>query len=226
MRSSGRVVRLPAAARPFTVSRAVEPFHFRDDEAASKSPGKRPADAAPDARASAARADGYRDGFAAGLARGREEGEARAREAVALLQRAAARLADERTAVLVGAEQDLANLAVAIAARVVRREVQVDREVVVRVLREALHRVSPIEEIVVRTHPIDFQLIREAPGVIESLREVRNFELTEDRRVGRGGCLVEASSGAVDARLETTLEEIERVLHRAAEERRGGSPAV
>lgn len=226
MKSSGRVVRLPAVARPFTVSRAVEPFQFRDDQAGAKVQAKKTPDGEADARAAAARADGYRDGFAAGLARGREEGEGKAREAVALLQKAAARLADERSAVLSGAEEDLADLALAVAARVVRREVANDRELVVRVLKEALHRVSPLEEIVVRLHPTDYQVVRDSPGMLETLREIRNFEIAEDRRVGRGGCLVEASSGAVDARLETTLEEIERALHRTAEERRGGSPAL
>ena len=227
MKLSGKVVRLPAPARPWTVSRAVEPFHFRDEASPPEGAAPRkPAGGDHGSRVAAARSDGYREGFAAGLARGREEGEASAREAVALLRKAAARLADERTAVLAGAEEDVADLAIAIASRVVRREVVVDRDLVVRVLAEALHRVSPLEEIVVRVHPSDYRMIRESATALEALREVRHFEIAEDRRVGRGGCLVEATSGAIDARLETTLEEIERALHRAAEEHRGGTPAL
>lgn len=227
MRSSGKVVRLPAPARPWTVSRAVDPFHFRDEASGPEdAPPRKPPAGDRVARAAAARAEGYREGFAAGLARGREEGEGRTREAVALLQKAAARLADERAAALAGAEKDLADLAIAIATRVIRREAAVDRDLVVRVVREALHRVSPLEEIVVRLHPSDAKMVRETPAAIEALREVRHFEIAEDRRVGRGGCLVEAGSGAIDARLETALEEIERALHRAAEERHGGAPAV
>jgi flagellar assembly protein FliH len=227
MRSSGKVVRLPAPARPWTVSRAVEPFRFDDERAsADGAPPGRPAPSDRQGRIATARADGYREGFAAGLARGREEGEAPSRDAVAILRKAAARLADERAAVVAGAEKDLADLAIAIAARVIRREAAVDRDLVVRVVRDALHRVTPLEEIVVRLHPADAKMVRETPTALEALREVRHFEIVGDRRVGRGGCLVEAGAGAIDARLETALEEIERALHRATEGPRGDSPAV
>lgn len=224
MRSSPSVVRLPGPVRGISVSRSVESYRF-SEEGARERARKEAARAAQDveARLGEAREEGRREGLAEGTARGRQEAEARVREAVQLVEKVASRLSAEREAVLANAEEDLLRLAIAVASRVVRREVSADREVVVRILGDALRRASPLEDVVVRLHPADYRMLREAPGLLAGLSEIRHFELVEDRRVGQGGCLIETGSGAIDARLETALEEIERALGRAAERERPGA---
>jgi flagellar assembly protein FliH len=36
----------------------------------------------------------------------------------------------------------------------------------------------------------------------------RQLEIIEDRRVGRGGCVIETSAGTIDARIDTQFEQI------------------
>jgi len=226
MKSSRSVVRLPGPVRGVAVARAesrdVSSYSFSEESAlacAARDAVTAATDA--EARVATASAEAHRRGLVEGLARGREQGEAESREAARLLAAITVRLSAERAAVLAGAESDLLSLAIAVASRIVRREVSIDREIVVRVLEDALRRVSPLEEVVVRVHPSDYLALREAPGVLSALAEARQFELAEDRRVGQGGCLIETGSGAIDARLESALDEIGRALARAADEERG-----
>jgi flagellar assembly protein FliH len=212
--------------RGITVTRAVERYRYAEERAAAAESSAADEAASLDGLLAAARDEAYGRGVSEGTARGREEAEAHLHEAVKTLGRVAARLSAEREAVIAGAERDLLALALAIAARVVRREVSLDRALVERILAEALRRVSPLEEIVVRVHPTDYAALHEAPGTLAALAEIRHFELAEDRRVGQGGCLIESAAGAIDARLATALEEIERALARAADEEPGGAAAV
>lgn len=225
MKSSARVVRLPKAARSLAIVREIEPYGFHDDE-----PGREPArGTAPEREASsgavagdvvalqiaAAREEGRQEGFRDGFARGKEEGVDMAREPARVLEKAMRRVSEERGTLLAKAERDVLDLAIAIATRIVRREVEVDRDLVTRVISDALRRASPLEEVVVRVNPADYARIKSVPGLEGSLGDIRHLALVEDRRVSPGGCLIETASGAIDARVETQLEEIERALVRA-----------
>lgn len=217
MRSSAKAVRLPGPRPPSPGTRPVSRFGFLE-EAPEAAPPDEPS-AAPEptveARIAAARAEGHGAGLIEGIARGREEGEARARGAADLLGKAVERLAALKAGVQDGAEKEILDLAVAVAARIVRREVSVDADFIVRVLSDALRRVSPLEEVVAKVNPADLAHIKAVPGLEARLSEIRHFVLVEDRRVNPGGCLIETAAGSIDARIETQLEEIERALARA-----------
>lgn len=223
MRSSDSVVRLPRPAKGIAIVRDVRPYGFDEEQPSKAGPqeGEKRAAAAVaapsiDARLAAAREEGRQEGMREGHARGREEGLETARNAASLLDKALRRIGDERQSLLAKAERDIVDLALAIASRVLRREVDVDRDLVTRVVTDALRRASPLEEVVVRVHPSDYAHIKSVPGLEARLGEIRHLVLVEDRRVSVGGCLVETGSGAIDARVETQLEEITRALTRAA----------
>ncbi len=231
MKSSVKVVRVPREVRGLAIVREIEAFGFREEEAEERdgarptAPGGSAASERPTAAEAiergivAAREEGKQEGLKEGLARGREEGLETAREPAKLLEKAMRRVTEERETLLAKAERDVLDLAIAVATRIVRREVEVDRDLVTRVIGDALRRASPLEEVVVRVNPTDYARIKSVPGLETSLGEIRHLVLVEDRRVTTGGCLIETTSGAIDARVETQLEEIERALVRA----QGGS---
>lgn len=104
-----------------------------------------------------------------------------------------------------GADATL-ELALAIAQHVVRREVTVQRDIVLPALREAL--ASLVDQQThprVLMHPQDLALIREdlnADGMFKGCHFVA------DASVGRGGCRVETPKGEIDARLNTRWQHI------------------
>ncbi|MFN0085846.1 MAG: FliH/SctL family protein [Blastocatellia bacterium] len=105
------------------------------------------------------------------------------------------------------AERDLVRLALEIARKVVHREVRVDHEIALTLARVALSRLQSRAKAVVRLHPDDYAYVSERH---ERLGCEASVEITEDRSVGPGGCVVQSEMGEIDARIEQQFAEIER----------------
>jgi len=48
--------------------------------------------------------------------------------------------------------------------------------------------------------------------LITLLDGIDHLEITDDQRVGKGGCIIETNAGNIDARIETQLEQVEKAL--------------
>jgi len=105
------------------------------------------------------------------------------------------------------AEHEMVQLAIEIAKKIVRREVTVDREIVVSLARVALSRLHNRVLANVRLHPEDYQYVA---AHRDKLGTVSTIKLIEDGAISRGGCLIETDFGDVDARIEQQFDEIER----------------
>jgi flagellar biosynthesis/type III secretory pathway protein FliH len=116
-------------------------------------------------------------------------------------------LAELREQVATYAEREMVQLAIEIAKKIVRREVTVDREIVISLARVALSRLHNRALATVHLHPDDYQF---ALSHRERLSPTGTIKLVEDPAIGRGGCLIETDLGDVDARIEHQFSEIER----------------
>ncbi|HOP79879.1 MAG TPA: FliH/SctL family protein, partial [Armatimonadota bacterium] len=54
---------------------------------------------------------------------------------------------------------------------------------------------------------------------------IRAVEVIEDRRVDKGGCLIESGNGYLDARIDTQRKEVERALTEAVKYGKSPVPA-
>jgi flagellar assembly protein FliH len=145
--------------------------------------------------------------------RGRAEGEAAGRAAVeAVLERLAQSLEHLSTLshrLRRQAEKDLVQLALAIARRVVRRELQVDPDAVAGLARAALDRLQGQEVQRVRVHPALEEALRRA---LERMNAPRSLAVVADAACRPGDVILETAHGNLDASVETQLQEIERGL--------------
>ena len=163
------------------------------------------------------RAEGEQAGREAGAAEGRREAMEAASAELAELQGAwIAGLQDwsvRREADLAAAQQDVVALAVAIAGRIVQREIEVDAEVAVRQVAAALSMLSDARDARVFVHPDDREAVSEAlPALVQSLASTARVELLEDASIGRGGVLVRSGDGEIDARIEVQIRRIIEAL--------------
>jgi flagellar assembly protein FliH len=149
------------------------------------------------------------------LAAGRREGEAAAREALAVNVNAEIeRIKQLSKSVLAAApllrkqaEGDLVRLAVAIARRILHRELAVDPEALLGLTKAALSKIDQREIQTIRTHPDNVALLGR---VLEQSRSQKKIEILGDARLDRGALVIETGRGQLDASVETHLEEIER----------------
>lgn len=118
-----------------------------------------------------------------------------------------------REKVLRDSEDDLLALSLAIARKVIVREVVQDRDTVLRLIRSALQMLDGQDALVIRIHPDDHALLTTSQNS-DLKRELAaaKFTLKPDPTIEIGSCQIEAERGTVDAGFEVQLEEVYRRL--------------
>ncbi len=150
-------------------------------------------------------AKGYEQGERAGLEAAGKRGEAMLRR----LSETLAELTSLRASMIRQTETQIVELALAVARRVVLREVTLDRNLLIAIVRVALDRLGESARVTVRLHPEEF----EATGAARVAEFAgTDIAFVSDARVGRGGCRVESDMGMLDAGVEAQIQEIARAL--------------
>ncbi len=104
-------------------------------------------------------------------------------------------------------------IAVEVAKRIVRRELQTDPGLITRTVQAAFEQMSPAPGMRVRVHPIDASHLRRTiREVVTSPDQAECVEIVPDESIEQGGCVIEGQRGVVDARLRTQFEEIQARL--------------
>lgn len=154
-----------------------------------------------------------RDAFTKGYAQGERAGlEAGGQRAEAMLRRLAATLEELgtlRDEMVRQTEQQLVQLALAIARRVLHREASIDPELAAALAHVALERLGPSSPAVIRLHPDDYGTVT---GHQADLWNGRAVKVMPDPAVARGGCLVESDFGYIDASVDAQVNEIARAM--------------
>lgn len=153
---------------------------------------------------------------AAAYARGRRESEAEGQQRIATtLQNTAERLAqsvkqlaDVRPRLCKEAEADLLRLSLAIAQRILHRELNIDPTALQALVKLSLDRLGRQDEIRVRVNPLLADTVRSILGKLSS----RPPDVTPDSALEAGGLIFETTRGQLDASIHSQLDEIERGL--------------
>jgi flagellar assembly protein FliH len=158
--------------------------------------------------------------FEAGREKGRQEGrqtehEAQAASQVALAQERARQAAEqiesftkERDRFLHTVEHEVVKLALAVAARILRREAQMDPLLLTGAVRVALGQLSGTTQIRLRVPNAELDLWTEAIALLPNLAVKPVVTAGEGMRLG--DCVIETEMGTVDLGIRAQLGEIER----------------
>lgn len=154
-----------------------------------------------------------REGYEAGLAEGRDAGVASVREEargrLEALRSIVEELGRARDDVAARCEGDIVELALAVAARIVRRESSLGVDTVRELLREALPRTGGTRQITVTVHPDDMAVLQEDVELFNFLTDGRaRVSWVTDERLVSGGCMVETERGGIDGTVETRVTRI------------------
>ena len=151
--------------------------------------------------------------FAKGFAQGQQAAAAAAQQDTAALAKKLAATLDDlmrvRNEMIRHTEKQMVQLALAVARRVVHREVSIDPNVLVTMMRVALERVSDSARVTVRLHPADHQSVAAALAEAGTSDQVT---VTADARLARGACRIESDYGDIEAGVDAQIQEIARAL--------------
>jgi flagellar assembly protein FliH len=163
-----------------------------------------------------------RESFESGVERGLEDGRAAEREEqqrahAAELERLAsgvvhltAEFTAERNRYFEQVEQEVAKLALSLAARILRREAQVDPLLLLGAVRVALGQLSACTGVRLRVPSADAELWKGALALLPN-RDLKP-EVIADENLRVGECLLETELGSADLGVRAQIGEIERAF--------------
>lgn len=150
---------------------------------------------------------GLREGFAAGEQAGARSSEQKWTAAAERMARAVADLATYRSRFRKESEQELLRLSLAIAKKILHRELTVDPQALLGVIKAALESMNQREILRVRVATEDVSTLQ---FHLDNMGLPSGVELNGDRSLERGSVLIDTHRGVTDASLQTQLLEIER----------------
>lgn len=153
----------------------------------------------------------------AGYQAGRREGEAAAaKQAAEELKRISAQSADSvrqlalwRQQLRKQLEEDLVHLSIAVAKRILNRELHVDKDALAGIVHAALAKIEARELYRVRVSAQDAPLVQEQ---LTRLSLPSRVEVSGDTALPRGSLVLETVRGQLDCSIDVQLEEIDRGL--------------
>jgi len=107
------------------------------------------------------------------------------------------------------AEEDVVALALAIAKRILHRELTVAPDALLGLVKAALEKIEAREVHTVRIRPEDAAMVKQ---FLEKMGLPQRIEVLSDPGLERGAAILDSKRGALDASVETQLAEIERGL--------------
>jgi flagellar assembly protein FliH len=149
----------------------------------------------------------YEQGLQAGQGAARKELEGELDAMAVRLARTIEDLSGMRQRFRHEAEEEVIGLAVAIARRILHRELTVAPEALVGLLKAALEKIEAREVHRVHVRPEDVPLVQRH---LDQIGLPQRVELIADPALERGAIILDSSRGALDASVETQLAEIER----------------
>jgi flagellar assembly protein FliH len=153
-----------------------------------------------------ARDKGREDGKTEGFADGKAEVERLIERTQTVLERAQ----DKRAEILSETEQEIVDLVLLIARKVIKVIADNQRDIIVPNIVEALRKVKAKGSILIRVNLADLQLATENKEYFIRLMEgAKEIQVVEDSTVDPGGCIIETDFGEIDARISSQLAELE-----------------
>ena len=155
------------------------------------------------------------EAFAKGYAHGEREGQTvAAKRGEALISRLSGTIDDVaalRAGMLHKTERDVVRIALAIAERVLSRELAVDPELLLAMARVAIDRLGDGIAATIHLHPDDHRAMTavraKRPDVVPSAVAIES-----DLTVPRGGCIVRSEFGVIDLGIGAQVSELSRAL--------------
>jgi flagellar assembly protein FliH len=153
-----------------------------------------------------AREEGHEEGRQEGYGEGKAEVERLVQRTQVMLERAQ----NKRGEILSETEQEIIDLVLLIARKVIKIISENQRDVIVSNVVQSLRKIKGKCSVIIRVNMLDLQLATDHKDEFIKLVEGANsIQIVEDTTVDPGGCIIETDFGEIDARISSQLAELE-----------------
>lgn len=156
---------------------------------------------------------GFKAGEKAGFDFGRQKAEVLFSGLAGLLDE----ISNLREGIYRRCENEMAELSLAIARKVIQTEIETRKDVVLGCVKTALKVVSAGGEVLVKVNPKDLEvLISNSSELARHGSGIKGLKVEGDEAVSRGGCVIDTHYGEIDSTIESVMSEIEEKLKDAS----------
>ncbi|MDR6123749.1 flagellar assembly protein FliH [Bacillus sp. SLBN-46] len=156
---------------------------------------------------------GYHDGYAQGKQEAMKEVTSEYQGKIEQIQNLLEQAYEQKASIISEAEPFLLELSTVIATHIIKKELDNNPEQFVELIKEHILRFKEKEFITVCVHPDDFDFIQaQRSHLIAVVNGETEIKIIPDHSVTSKGCIIRTAYGSVDARIDTQIEEIKKVI--------------
>lgn len=157
-------------------------------------------------------------GWEAGYSEAKQTTEQELNQTVATIKQVVETALSERERFWRENQRAVGELVVAIAERIISQELNINPKIVTEIVGRAIKDANITGACRIRVNPTDYEILIPSWETIPSLQPSdKKWELVSDETVSRGGCIIEANGGTLDAQVETQLLQIKRAFNNLGE---------
>jgi len=156
---------------------------------------------------------GKEEGYKIGYDEGRKEAIEQFRREFNLINQIKENLNEYKKEIIKNIEPDFLSLAQYMAEKIIRKKINVDPGLVLSTVEFAVKQISQLGKVIIYLNPEDYEYLKLNKQEIDEI--INNFEeikILEDKRIEKGGCVIETENGNIDAQPSSQLKIMNRVL--------------
>ncbi|MEZ7891008.1 MAG: FliH/SctL family protein [Candidatus Wallbacteria bacterium] len=166
--------------------------------------------------------DTRRQAFDRGFAEGKEEAGVRAKSILESLDQVLQQALSQKDDIIKNSEQQIVELSMAIAKKVVKCEVTLNRDIIFYSVNEAISKIVDKDTLNIYVNLKDLNnFTQKKDEILKSLPVGSKVKIIDDKNIETGGCVISTNMGNIDATISSQLLEIEKLLEEAAREEDG-----
>ncbi|BCB96472.1 type III secretion system protein [Dissulfurispira thermophila] len=109
-------------------------------------------------------------------------------------------------------------LSMEIASKVIHKEVELDRNIVMYIARDAIKKIEENEDnVVIKVNPLDYEVIAANINLLKEQSGLKNISIEPLSTISPGGCYIETQTAEVDSRIEEQIKEIHDAISTATD---------
>jgi flagellar assembly protein FliH len=159
------------------------------------------------------KAEAYKQGMGEGHGEGYEKGYQEALKSfereLSMMEKIKVELENYRGEILKMSEREVVRLAISISEKIVRRKIAEDDKIVIDSVKFALKSIPHLDKVIINLNPEDYDYITSKKDEIKDIiARYREIKFVDDRRIEKGGCVIETEIGNIDTQVSNQLKKI------------------
>lgn len=124
-----------------------------------------------------------------------------------------ARAKIEAGRIIESAQQDVVELSLRIASKIIGREIEREPDTLLQIFAQAAEASRAAKALVFRVNPEDGKQLREKkPRLMELIGRTVDIAVKDDPEVEKGGCIIQTDYGVIDGQLRTQIDMLRTLL--------------